>query len=72
MREYTVAIEPGEVSGYVASCASVNAMSQGATVDEAMAHITEAIELILEDMAASGEAIPVDRGAETHTIRIAV
>ena len=71
MREYTVVIEPGEGSGYVATCSSLNAMSQGATADEAMANITEAIELVLEDMEASGEAIPVDRGAETHTVRIA-
>ena len=54
MREYTVVIEPGEDSDYVATCSSLNAVSQGATVDEALA--------------AAGESIPVDRGAETHTV----
>ncbi|MCW2926017.1 MAG: hypothetical protein JWM98_3421 [Thermoleophilia bacterium] len=70
-REYTVVIEPGEDGGYVAICSTLNAVSQGATVDEAMANVTEAIELVLEDMNAAGEAVPVDRGAETHTVRIA-
>jgi len=70
-REFTVVIEPGDGSGYVAVCPALHAVSQGATVDEAMANITEAIELVLEDMIESGEPIPEDRGVTTRTVQIA-
>ena len=48
-----------EYDGYVVVCPSLpGCYSQGHTVEEALANIREAIELVLEDMQESGEQIP--------------
>jgi len=48
-----------EYDGYVVMCPSLpGCYSQGHTIEEALANIREAIELVLEDMQESGEAIP--------------
>ena len=48
-----------EYDGYVVVCPSLpGCYSQGHTIEEALANIREAIELVLEDMQESGEAIP--------------
>ena len=48
-----------EYDGYVVVCPSLpGCYSQGHTVEEALANIREAIELVLEDMQESGEKIP--------------
>ena len=48
-----------EYDGYVVVCPSLpGCYSQGHTVEEALANIREAIELVLEDMQESGEHIP--------------
>ena len=48
-----------EYNGYVVTCPSLQGChSQGKTVEEALANIREAIELVLEDMESRGEACP--------------
>lgn len=48
-----------EYDGYVVVCPSLpGCYSQGHAVEQALANIREAIELVLEDMQESGEQIP--------------
>ncbi len=48
-----------EYDGYVVTCPSLpGCYSQGHTVEEALANIREAIELVLEDMQENGESVP--------------
>ncbi len=56
LRSIHIQVLPGEQSGYVAKCVDLPVVSQGATIDEAVAHIREAIKLHLadEDPAALG------------------
>ena len=49
LRSIQIRVQPGEQSGYVADCMDLPVVSQGATIDEAMANIREAIELHLAD-----------------------
>lgn len=42
-------IRPGEQSGYVAECVEIAVATQGATLDETVAHLQEAVELHLQD-----------------------
>ncbi len=42
-------IRPGEQSGYVAECAQLNAVTQGATLDEVAENLREVVALALED-----------------------
>ncbi len=41
-------IRPGEDSGYVAECAELSAVTQGATLDEVADNLREVVELALE------------------------
>ncbi|HPO12864.1 MAG TPA: type II toxin-antitoxin system HicB family antitoxin [Candidatus Hydrogenedentes bacterium] len=43
-------IRPGEQSGYVAECVEIPVVTQGATLDETVANLSEATELHLEDV----------------------
>ena len=51
-------VRPGEQSGYVAECVEIGVVTQGASHDEVVANLKEAIELYLEgeDLAAMGLA----------------
>ena len=51
-------IRPGEETGYVAECLEVPVVTQGATLDEVMANLKEAVELHLasEDLVQLGLA----------------
>jgi len=51
-------IRPGEESGYVAECHEIAVVTQGATVDEVLANLQEAVALHLEgeDLTALGLA----------------
>ena len=51
-------IRPGEQSGYVAECVEIPVVTQGATLDETVANLHEAVTLHLEeeDLAALGLA----------------
>jgi predicted RNase H-like HicB family nuclease len=42
-------VRPGDDSGYVAECAELHAVTQGATLDEVAANLREVIGLALED-----------------------
>jgi predicted RNase H-like HicB family nuclease len=47
--KYKVIIRPGEVSGYVVECPAIpGCVSQGATIEEGMANIKDAIKGCLE------------------------
>lgn len=57
--DFKVLLEPDAKGGFVVICPSIpGCYSQGETVDEALANITEAILLCLEDMVEEGEEIP--------------
>ncbi len=57
-----VIITPDESgNGYTATCPSLpGCFSEGDTLDETLANITEAIELWIEDALANGDPIPPD------------
>ncbi len=58
-RAYQVVVEPGEDGWLVVHVPAFRgAVTQGKTVEEALANAREVIELNLEDMAARGESIP--------------
>ncbi len=71
-RTFAVVLTPQPEGGYFVECPSLQGCySQGDSVDEALANITEAIELTLEDMAARGETVP-DSGSPILTnVRVA-
>jgi predicted RNase H-like HicB family nuclease len=53
-----VIIHPAEEGGYWASCPSLpGCYSQGETWEDTLANICEAIDLYVDDMTASGDAI---------------
>ena len=47
-RTIQAVIRPGEQSGYVAECAALNAVTQGATLDLVALNLREVIALALE------------------------
>lgn len=48
-----------EYDGYTVTCPSLpGCYSQGHSIEEALANIREAIELVLEDMQENGEEVP--------------
>ncbi len=56
-----VLLIPDETGGYTVEVPSLpGCISQGDTVEEALANIQEAIELWIEDAEAHGELIPAD------------
>ena len=58
---FTVVLEKDEDGIYVATVPALpGCISDGSTVEEAMANIKEAIQGFIEDMIADGEAIPHD------------
>lgn len=58
--DFKVFLERDEdYDGYVVSCPSLpGCYSQGHTIEDALANIREAIELVLEDMQENGEEVP--------------
>jgi len=63
--------EPDPDGGYVISCPSLpGCHSQGDSVDEALANIREAIELVVEDLKARGEEIPDPSGVLVGSVVI--
>ena len=69
MRTYTAIVKKDESGAYLAVVPALPACyAQGDTYEEALANIREVIELVLEDLAETGEAIPQEVGSE----RIAV
>lgn len=62
-RRFTVLLEPDrEAGGFVVKVPALpGCVTQGETVDEALANAREAIELVLKDMAERGETVSDDQ-----------
>jgi predicted RNase H-like HicB family nuclease len=57
--DFKVFLEPADEGGYVVVCPSLpGCYSQGATAEEALDNIREAIELSIEDLQERDEAVP--------------
>jgi predicted RNase H-like HicB family nuclease len=62
---YTAILEREEDGGYVASVPALpGCVSQGETREEALANITEAAALYVEDCRDAGDPVPVEAGRE--------
>ena len=72
--KFTVLLTPdSEDGGYVAECPIIpGCVSEGDTVEEALANIKEAIEGCLETMAAHQEALPEDQPTIVATVDVDV
>jgi antitoxin HicB len=58
-RSFPVVLIPQPEGGYFVQCPTLpGCYSQGETVEECLANIREAIELVVEDMTANGQTIP--------------
>jgi predicted RNase H-like HicB family nuclease len=58
-RTFPVVLLPQPEGGYFVQCPTLpGCCSQGESVEESLANIREAIELVLEDMATNGEPVP--------------
>ena len=73
-RTYTVILEPAEEGGFVVHVPALpEVVTEGENEVEALAMAKEAIELVLEERLAEGEAIPVERAPQMRqvTVRLA-
>ena len=69
---YTVIIESGRESGYVALCPALpGCISQGRTRREVLRNIREAIEAYVESLLEDGLPVPVERGREMVEVEVA-
>jgi predicted RNase H-like HicB family nuclease len=69
--KYTVIIEKGRESGFVAHCPALRGcVSQGEDREETMSNIREAIEAYVEALVADGLPIPTEVGRETIEVEI--
>jgi predicted RNase H-like HicB family nuclease len=66
-------IVEGDEDGYFVDCPALQGCySQGATYEEAIANIKDAIQLHLEDRVARGEEIPHQVSLSLSTVEVAV
>ncbi len=69
---YTVIIEKGHESGYVAYCPALKGCaSQGRTRREALKNIKEAIEAYIEALIEDGLPVPAEVGKEIVEVEVA-
>ena len=69
--KYTIIIEKGREEGFVAKCPALKGcVSQGATKDEALRNIKEAMEVYVEALVEDG--IPVPQEVETEIVELEV
>ena len=69
--KYTVIIEKGRESGYVAYCPALKGcVSQGDDKEKTMSNIKEAIEAYIEVLVEDGLSVPTEVGRETVEIEI--
>jgi antitoxin HicB len=62
MHTYSIVIDPDPEGGYTVTVPALpGCVTQGETTDECVTHAQEAIALYLEDLVASGEAIPDEK-----------
>ncbi len=69
---YTILIEKGRESGYVAKCPALRGcVSQGATKEEALRNIKEAMAAYIETLLEDGLPLPVEEGTEVVELEVA-
>jgi len=69
--KYTVIIEKGRESGYVALVPSLKGcVSQGETREEALVNVKEAIEAYIEALVEDGLPVPTEVGREAVEVEI--
>ena len=69
--KYTVVIEKGQESGYVALVPGLRGcVSQGRTKKEAIANVKEAIEAYIEALMEDGLPVPTEVGRETVEVEV--
>ncbi len=69
--KYTVILEKGRESGFVATAPALRGcVSQGATREEAIANVKEAIEVYLEALQEDGFPLPTEVGRETVEVEV--
>lgn len=70
--KYKVILERAEEGGYVVTCPAVaGTVSQGETLEEALANIVEAVELALECYREDGVAVPADVDVVVAEVEVA-
>jgi predicted RNase H-like HicB family nuclease len=68
---FPVHLQPEPEGGYSVTCPALpGCHSQGETLDEALANIREAIELVLEDMREHNEPVPDGASMLTTTVTV--
>ena len=68
---YTVIIEKGGESGYMAVCPALpGCVSRGRTKRETLKNIKEAIEVYIEALLEDGLPVPVEQGRETVEVEV--
>ena len=71
--KYTVIIERGQESGYVAHVPTLRGcVSQGETREQALANVKEAIEAYIEALMEDGIPVPTEAGRETVDVEVTV
>lgn len=69
--KYTVIIEKGRESGYVAYCPTLKGcVSQGADKKETLSNIKEAMTAYIEVLVEDGLSVPTEVGSETIEVEI--
>ena len=69
--KYTVIIEKGRESGYVAYCPALKGcVSQGETRQDVLANVKEAIEAYIEVLIEDNLPVPTEVGSETVEVEI--
>jgi len=70
--KYTVIIEKGRESGYVAYAPALRGcVSQGTTREEALKNIKEAMEVYVEALLEDGLPVPTEIGRDTVELEVA-
>jgi predicted RNase H-like HicB family nuclease len=70
--KYTVVIEKGRESGYVALCPALpGCVSQGRTKRDTLKNIRQAVEVYIEALLEDGLPVPVEHGYEIVEIEVA-
>ena len=71
--KYTVIIEKGQESGYVAHVPTLRGcVSQGGTREQALANVKEAIEAYIEALLEDGIPVPTEVGREAVDVEVTV
>ena len=73
-RNFAVVLEPAEEGGFTVMVPALpGVVTEGETLEEALANAREAIELCLEDLAEQGAEIPAsDLGARLERIEVPI